>query len=140
MLDARIFKGKDQVKISNNPLLLKLEHNKPGKERSIAVKEEFIDTYESIVRESSKIFSTINKSDEISSNQVHDITSRIVNAIVKDMDLFTAIAASQLNPANYLEIHLVNVSTISAVIGTTMGYSEETVLELAFGTYLADIG
>jgi len=114
---------------------------RPAKRAKLHV-DEFIGLHHDAVTQMRKIFAIVRDQQniaDISGELIGDIAQRSIKGLLQDKDLLLNLIYLKTID-DYLVGHSVNVCLLSIQIATSMGYSPDQVLEVAYGALLQDIG
>jgi HD-GYP domain-containing protein (c-di-GMP phosphodiesterase class II) len=132
-------KGEMDVKPEGEALQDSVKSQDINTKRSETFKRAFVMVHSSIIDKARAFFSQMKTEIEVSNKVVTENCKQIVRQLVEDKTLLLNLTNIRLED-DYLITHSMNVAVLSCHIATTMGYNQEQVLEVAFGSFLADVG
>lgn len=110
-----------------------------GRERPAPRAVAYVRTYTETMGGVERVFDDLTDGKGADGKRVASISGRVIRSVLKDPQL----AANLLHfkgDGEYLIAHSTRVAFLAVAIGTTLGYREDELVELAYGAFLMDIG
>ncbi len=110
-----------------------------GRERPAPRTVAYVRTFTETMGSVEGIFQDLSHGTGADGKRVASISGRVIRSVLKDPQLSANLLHFK-GDGEYLISHSTRVSFLAVAIGTTLGFSEQDLVELAYGAFLMDIG
>ncbi len=136
---SRLDAWRDTRIARTRPRIVALPGWPAGHERPVPRTIAYVRTFTETMGSVEGVFQDLSRGAGADGKRVASISGRVIRSVLKDPQLSANLLHFK-GDGEYLISHSTRVSFLAVAIGSTLGYREEDLVELAYGAFLMDIG
>lgn len=139
-LDTMLENGSPLISTkSDEPFAAELRGHNAMEARQQSAKDGFMVLYEHAAAKTSSVFKVFGSDQAVDPEEIGNLTRGIIGGLIEDRELLINLHNVRSEP-QYLAGHSLTVSILAITMATMRGYDRNLVLEMAYASYLHDIG